>query len=65
MYNPQGFVVVCSVNDETSLAVAENSLLSVTKLDLKEKSVVLVANKADLIKARVVHPTGRASTYLW
>ena len=65
MYNPQGFVVVCSVNDETSLAVAENSLLSVTKLDLKEKSVVLVTNKADLIKSRVVHPTGRASTYLW
>ena len=65
MYNPQGFVVVCSVNDETSLAVAENSLLSVTKLDLKEKSVVLVANKADLIKSRVVHPTGRARTYLW
>ena len=65
MYNPQGFVVVCSVNDETSLAVAENSLLSVTKLDLKEKSVVLVANKADLIKSRVVHPTGQASTYLW
>lgn len=65
MYNPQGFVVVCSVNDETSLAVAENSLLSVTKLDLKEKSVVLVANKADLIKSRVVHPTGWARTYLW
>ena len=54
-----GFVVVFSVTDESSLSAAENSLYQVTKLDQREKSVMLVANKADLIKTRVVHPTGQ------
>ena len=52
-------MVVFSVTDESSLSAAENSLYQVTKLDQREKSVMLVANKADLIKTRVVHPTGQ------
>ena len=54
MYNPHGFVVVCAVNDESSMSVAENILYQVTKLDLKEKSVILVANKADLVRNREI-----------
>ena len=52
------------MTDESSLSVAENSLFQVSKLDLKEKSVMLVANKADLIKGRVVHPTGQLVHHL-
>ena len=57
-YNPQGFVVVCAVNEESSLVVADTILHQVNKLDLREKSVILVANKADMIRSRVVHPSG-------
>ena len=58
LYNPQGFVVVCAVNDESSMAVADTTLQQVAKLELREKSVILAANKADMIKSRVVHPSG-------
>ena len=58
LYNPQGFVVVCAVNDESSMGVADTILQQVGKLELREKSVILVANKADMIKSRVVHPSG-------
>ena len=57
-YHPQGFIVVCAVNEESSLGVADTILQQVTKSELREKSVILVANKADMIRSRVVHPSG-------
>ena len=57
-YNPQGFIVVLAVNDESSLDQAERMLSFLSLLDRKEKSVILVANKADLIKSRMIKPCG-------
>ena len=58
-YNPQGFVVVVAVNDEASLDLGERMLQFISMLDGSEKSVILVANKADLVRTRVVKPMGK------
>ena len=60
-YNPQGFVVVVAVNDEASLDLGERMLQFISMLDGSEKSVILVANKADLVRTRVVKPMGKVS----
>jgi hypothetical protein len=57
-YNPQGFVVVVAVNDEASLELGERMLHFINMLEVSEKTVILVANKADLVKTRVVKPIG-------
>ena len=57
-YNPQGFVVVVAVNDEASLELGERMLHFINMLEVSEKTVILVANKADLVRTRVVKPIG-------
>ena len=62
-YSPQGFVVVVAVNDEASLELAERILYFITLLDGNEKTVILVANKADMVKSRVIKPLGNKMKY--
>ena len=61
-YSPQGFLVVVSVTDEASLDLAEKMLYFISSLEGSEKTVILVANKADLVKTRVLKPVGKNDT---
>ena len=57
-YSPQGYIVVLAVNDECSLDQSEKMLYFISLIEGKEKSVILVANKVDLIKSRMIKPSG-------
>ena len=61
-YCPDGFLVVFAVDDESSLTQAEN-ILSDIKLELGHKPCILVANKTDLVRNRIVRTTGTARTH--
>ena len=58
-YSPDGFLVIFAVDDESSLTRAEN-ILNDIKLELGNKPCILVANKTDLVRNRIVRPTGKA-----
>ena len=59
MYSPQGYLVITGVNDESSLTSASSLLSTIIKMDASaSKTLILVANKADLIQARVLSPQG-------
>ena len=59
MYSPQGYLVITGVNDESSLTTASSLLSNIVKMDPSpSKTLILVANKADLIQARVLLPQG-------
>ena len=62
-YSPVScFLVVVAVDDASSLAEAETILNYLTKDGLcKEKAVILVANKTDLVRSRVVTVEGEYS----
>lgn len=58
-YEPHGCVVVCSVDDRQSFCEADKILQYLCQEQLnKEKAVILVANKVDLARARVVSNQG-------
>ena len=56
-YCPDGFLVVFAVDDESSLTQAEN-ILNELKLELGHKPCILVANKTDLVRNRIVRTSG-------
>lgn len=56
-YCPDGFLVVFAVDDESSLSRAENILHDI-KPELEHKPCILVANKTDLVRNRIVRNTG-------
>ena len=58
-YCPDGFLVVFAVDDESSLSRAENILHDI-KPELDHKPCILVANKTDLVRNRIVRNTGKA-----
>ena len=58
-YCPDGFLVVFAVDDESSLTEAEN-ILNDIKSELGHKPCILVANKTDLVRNRIVRTAGRA-----
>ena len=60
-YCPDGFLVVFAVDDESSLTQAE-TILNDIKLELGHKPCILVANKTDLVRNRIVRTTGTART---
>ena len=60
-YCPDGFLVVFAVDDESSLTQAEN-ILNELKLELGHKPCILVANKTDLVRNRIVRTTGTATS---
>ena len=63
-YCPDGFLVVFAVDDESSLTQAEN-ILNDIKLELGHKPCILVANKTDLVRNRIVRTTGTSQLTEW
>ena len=59
-YAPDGFLVVFAVDDESSLSHAE-MILNYIKLELEDKPCILVANKTDLVRNRIVRSSGTAT----
>ncbi|KAG8228776.1 hypothetical protein J437_LFUL007769 [Ladona fulva] len=58
-YNPDVFVVVYSITDRESLERAEDVLSFLWKADLvSTKAVILVGNKTDLERSRVISTSG-------
>ena len=56
MYNPDGYIVVAAVDDESSLVEATSIL---DNIDNTSKPLFLVANKVDLLKTRVLQSGGK------
>ena len=63
-YCPDGFLVVFAVDDESSLTQADNILKDI-KLELGHKPCILVANKTDLVRNRIVRTTGKSQYTAW
>ena len=59
-YCPQAYIVVYAVDDPASLGQAE-MILSYLKMSgvIEHKSVILVANKSDLVRSRVIRTAGK------
>ena len=59
-YTPHGYMVVFAVDDEESLDEAE-MILSYLKTEdvLSKQAVILVANKTDLVRSRVISTNGK------
>ncbi|RWS28661.1 RAS related protein-like protein [Leptotrombidium deliense] len=55
MYQPDGYIIVYAVNDRTSFEGAKTSIDEIFKWDdVEQKPIILVANKTDLVRSRVV-----------
>ena len=56
-HDPEAYMVVLAVDDKTSLDQAER-ILAYLRMSgvMEEKAVILVANKTDLVRNRVVKP---------
>ena len=56
-YKPDAFIVVMAVDNKSSLDQAER-ILAYLRMSgaLEERTVVLVANKTDLVKSRAIKP---------
>ena len=61
MYNPDGYIVVAAVDDESSLVEATSILDSI---DNTSKPLFLVANKVDLLNTRVLQSGGIKEVFL-
>ncbi len=58
-YSPDGFIVVFAVDEEESLETAESVLAYLKGAGVTEShAVILVANKTDLVRSRVVSGAG-------
>jgi GTPase SAR1 family protein len=59
-YTPDGYIVVFAVDDTESLSEAEQILCYLKSEDiLGQQAVILVANKTDLVRSRVVSTNGK------
>ena len=64
-YNPQGFIIVYAVDDESSVDVAEQILIYLKSEEIIEnQAVILVANKTDLVRSREVSSNGKKRNIL-
>lgn len=58
-YDPHGFLVIYSSADKSSFLVAERVLQTLwTSENIAQKAVILVGNKADLARSRLVSSEG-------
>lgn len=65
-YEPHACVVVYSVVAKHSFQFAEETLNYLWRENItKEKSVIVVANKADLARARVIPNAGNITYYIF
>lgn len=59
-YDPHGYCVIYSSADRTSFVLAERILQALwTSENIAQKAVILVGNKADLARSRVVRSDGK------
>ena len=59
-YNPDGFIVVYAVDDEATVDVAEQILSYFKSEDIiQNQAVILVANKTDLVRSRIISSNGK------
>ena len=60
-YDPTGYMVVYAVDDEESLETAERVLVYLKNMEILQKhAVILVANKTDMVRSRVIGPSGES-----
>lgn len=60
-YDPHGYCVIYSASDRSSFSVAEHILQVLwTNQNIAQKAVILVANKADLARSRLVSADGKS-----
>lgn len=63
-YDPHGYCVIYSAADRSSFNVAEHVLQVLwTNQNIAQKAVILVANKADLARSRLVSSDGGFHLY--
>lgn len=61
-YEPHGYCVIYSSADRDSFILAERILQSLwTSENIAQKAVILVGNKADLARSRMVSTEGKLS----
>ena len=59
-YMPNGYMVVFAVDDSDSLVEAERTLIYLKSENiLGNQAVILVANKTDLVRSRVISTNGK------
>jgi Rad/Gem-related GTP binding protein 1 len=64
-YDPHGFLVIYSSADRSSFLVAERVLQTLwTSENIAQKAVILVGNKADLARSRLVSSEGELNSNL-
>ena len=57
---PNGYMVVFAVDDSDSLVEAERTLIYLKSENiLGNQAVILVANKTDLVRSRVISTSGK------
>ena len=62
-YDPNGYMVVYAVDEDESAEQADRILAYLKSAGvIQQHAVILVANKADLVRSRVVSATGELST---
>ena len=65
-YEPHGYCVIYSSADRGSFIVAERILQSLwTSENIAQRAVILVGNKADLARSRVITSEGNVSLTFW
>ena len=64
-YVPDGYIVVYAIDDSESLQEAER-ILSYLKSEeiLHRNAVIMVANKTDLVRSRVISTNGESNYYV-
>ena len=64
-YVPDGYIVVYAIDDSESLQEAER-ILSYLKSEeiLHRNAVIMVANKTDLVRSRVISTNGKSNYYV-
>ena len=59
-YDPDGYIVVFAVDDESTLSAADRILAYLKSEDIVQNhAVILVANKTDLVRSRAVSTNGK------
>ena len=57
---PEGYIVVFAVDDEKSFEVADEMLTYLKdEMQKENKAVILVANKIDLVRKRMISPNSK------
>lgn len=65
-YDPHGYCVIYSSSDRSSFHVAERILQTLWMSEnISQKAVILVGNKADLVRSRTVTSEGKTLIYIY